>query len=73
VQLMERGQTLAPHKRIRNKSLGSARGTAGMWPRVKSSKPLPGDEGKHIKTTDEGEGAAKAYARYLLQVEQPPA
>ncbi|MFZ1933219.1 MAG: hypothetical protein WCB27_23835 [Thermoguttaceae bacterium] len=38
----------------------------------KSAKPLCDEQGNHIKSADDKEGAKQAYARYLTETPKPP-
>jgi len=62
---------MARNKRSHNKGYWFRAGRGWYVTEGKSSKPLLDDKGKHIKSADEREEADKAYARYLLQEDQP--
>lgn len=64
---------MARRKRSRNKGYWFRAGRGWFVTEGKSAKPLRDDKGNHIKFAADEEGAKKAYARYLLEIDQQPA
>jgi len=64
---------MARRKRSHNRGYWFRAGRGWYVTEGKSSKPLLDNQGKHIKSADDREEAERAYARYLLGVDQQPA
>jgi hypothetical protein len=64
---------MARRKRSRSKRHWFRAGRGWYVTEGRSSEPLLDDQGKHIKSADDREVAARAFARYLLDIDQRPA